>query len=143
MHEIIYREYSYDTSKDKISESLNNIAIKNGDYHNRLYNPVRWIEDTVYPSYEAAEEAISRHDRRDYDNLAIPYFDTVADDPSEYARLRLTVIGKYDIALKTKGTPKYADAVKQWRIARDAFMTYCKGHTRTVKMWLTKIEYHV
>ncbi len=76
MHNIEYFTYDKDVDKKKVSANLDNYvaheAWKEGS--SGLYNPIRWIEK-ILDSFEAAEEYIKVHDKGDYDNLAVMYYE--------------------------------------------------------------------
>lgn len=79
MHNIEYRSYDEKVNKDKVKRELDDY-VAHEDWKegcSGLYNGIRWL-DIMFGSYDEAQEYIEKHDRGDYDNLAVKY--RVADN---------------------------------------------------------------
>jgi len=74
-HNINYYTFPKNCNKrdveDGINEEVCHKTYEEGGHG--LYGPIRWIDSTVYPDYQAAHDAIDRLDRGNYDQLAVLY----------------------------------------------------------------------
>lgn len=76
-HEIMHWTYPYNYNKRDIVNEIDEYIKKKcwEEGSGGLYGSIRWIDETVYNSYNAAVEAINKMDRNNYDHLAVPYLE--------------------------------------------------------------------
>lgn len=77
-HNIEYREYIENINRDYVKRELDHY-VSQADWQegcSGLYNGIRWLDNVpVQADSEAAEKYISAHDRGNYDNLAVRYYE--------------------------------------------------------------------
>lgn len=71
-HAVEYFEYNVTESQKDIWEELNDIAVREGDYHSGLNQNIRWI-DYICEDREKAYEYIEKNDKGWYDQLAVKF----------------------------------------------------------------------
>lgn len=113
-HNIEYRTYGEDVNKDKVKDELD-IYVAHADYAegcSGLYNPIRWLNNEPLNSQDEAEDFLLLNDKKNYDNLAVRYYEIKSDVTSK--KLEDLKSKYYDAARKRKelDNPLYIDSVK-------------------------------
>lgn len=80
MHNIEHHTYPEKVNKKQVQKEMDHIAAME-DWQEGctgLNKDIRWLEGTIYPNLQAAEDAIHKLDRGWYDQLAVKYYEPVS-----------------------------------------------------------------
>lgn len=98
-HNIEFRAYAENVNREEVRTSLNQY-VAHTDWQegcSGLYNGIRWLDSVpVRQDYETAKQYIEDHDRRDYDNLAVRYYEYTPKQSAKRKELEMKVRDAYN-----------------------------------------------
>jgi hypothetical protein len=98
-HNIEHRTYIENIHRDFVKRELDHY-VSQADWQegcSGLYREIRWLDNVpVQEDYETAIQYIEDHDRRDYDNLAVRYYEYMPKQSAKRKELEMKVRDAYN-----------------------------------------------